>query len=384
MNRFVKTALAIVAAGSLADASPGDNEWLELDSEINGLASSLKPSQDGTGWAALLRAVYTHSSDDIATGVGPSQPDTSGFNFNDLDLAFWGSQGIYMWRISADIEFNESGLVHDTDNDLGVEDGYIRWNCGGYFDAQMGQFKPQVSHSNSVDPEHLLFIDRTALGSAFDVWDLGIGASGAYDMLSWYVAIMNASNGHVRDHFYLLRLAWMIGAGVGMYEGAMGSSDTLNATVGISFMNDDTIGDVSGDGDSDNSAWLVDFHGNISNIGFGGEIAGFDDDFLGITDEDFSNTVVPLVLADDSTPWNVYGSYLLNPEWEFGARLESLDNNEILGAAGPDNMLISFVANWYRGANSGKWQLQWTDVDADSPNPDGSIIEIGYSIGSTR
>jgi hypothetical protein len=383
MNRFVKTALAIAVAGPAVHAGTGDNEWAVLDSEISGLASSLQPPQDGMGWSALIRGVFTQSSDDIATAGGD---DTSGFGFNDLDLAFWGSQGPYSWRISADIEFNESGLIHDVDNDLGVEDGYIRWNCGGYFDTTLGQFKPHVSRSNSVDPEHLLFIDRSALGSAFDFWDQGIGASGAWEALNWYAALMNASNGHSRDHFYLARLEWMIGAGAGLYEGAMGSSDTLNATAGFSWLHDDSIGDVSGDGDHDTNAWLADFHGSIGNIGFGGEVASLDEDFLAVTDEDFSNIFSPLPFlpfADDSTPWNAYVSYLISPEFEVGGRIESLDNDEILGVAGPDNTLLSVVVNWNRGG-AGKWQAQWTDIDADGANPDGSIVEIGYTIGASR
>ena len=108
MNRFVKTALALAVAGSAANAGTGDNEWLALDSEITGLATSLKPSQDGNAWAALLRGVLSYSSDDIATNFGGGDdPDVSGFGFNDVDLAFWGSQGSYRWRISADIDNNE-------------------------------------------------------------------------------------------------------------------------------------------------------------------------------------------------------------------------------------------------------------------------------------
>ena len=91
MNRFVKTALALAVAGSAANAGTGDNEWLALDSEITGLATSLKPLQDGNGWAALIRAAYSHSSDDIATNfTAGDDPDLSGFNFNDVDLSFWG------------------------------------------------------------------------------------------------------------------------------------------------------------------------------------------------------------------------------------------------------------------------------------------------------
>jgi hypothetical protein len=384
MNRFVKTALAIVAAGSVANAGTGDNEWLELDSAINGLSTSLQPSQDGMGWSALIRAVYSHSSDDIATGAGANAPDVSGFNFNDVDMAFWGNQGPYTWRVSADISNNEGG---DNSSAFLLEDAYVKWNCGGYFDAQIGNFKPYASRSNWVDPERLLFIDRTAIGSAMDTWDNGIGVSGKWEQAAYYVAIMNGSlanpgGGHTRDHLYVLRGEWNLGSGAGLSDGAVGSSDTLNGTAGITFINDDSLGTTGNDSDQD--MWLLDFHGNASQLGFGGEIAVINDDFAMATDEDFNNTSAPLVLADDSKPWNVFGSYLINPEWEVGVRYEDLDNDDLGGVsgAGEDNALISIVANWYRNGNAGKWQAQFTDVDGDTS--DGSIIEIGYSIGASR
>lgn len=381
MNRFVKTALAIAVAGSAAHAGTGDNEWAALDSEISGLASPLTPSQDGMGWAVALRAVYSFSSDDLFT-FGGMDPDLSGFAFNDIDLAFWGNQGPYSYRVSADIDGNSG-------SDLDLEDAYVRWGCGGYFDATMGNFKPRLSLSNSVDPERQLFIDRSAVGSSGDWWDNGIGLSGNFEQFNWFAGVQNGSNGHTRDHFYFLRGEFKVGTGAGAYEGAMGSSDALNGTLGLTFINDDTIGDITGDGDSDNTAWILDFGGNISNFGFGAEVAQLDDDFGATTDEDYSNIFDStggtfLVLADDSSPWAVYGSYLINPEWEVAVRYEDLDNDEVLGANGPDNTVLSVAANWYRGSNGGKWQAQWSMVDADSAFDDGNIVEIGYSVGSTR
>ena len=388
MNRFVKTALAIAVAGSAANAGPGDNEWAALDSEISGLASPLAPSQDGMGWAVLLQAVYSFSSDDLFTSGG-ADPDLSGFGFNNIDLAFWGNQGPYSYRVSADIDGNSG-------DDLDLEDAYVRWGCGGYFDATMGNFKPRLSLTNSVDPERQVFIDRSVIGSSGDVWDNGVAVSGAFEQFNWFAGVMNGSNGHTRDHFYYLRGEVKVGTGAGAYEGAMGSSDALNGTLGLTFVNDDTVGDITGDGDSDNTAWILEFGGNISNFGFGAEVAQFDDDFVAITDEDYSNIASTadfdgdtvgdtfLVLADDSTPWMVYGSYLINPEWEVAVRYEDLDNGEVFGGSGPDNTVLSIAANWYRGSNGGKWQAQWSMFEADSGFDDGNIIEIGYAVGSTR
>lgn len=382
MNRFVKTALAFAVAGSAAHAGTGDNEWKALDSEISGLASSLKPSQDGSGWSALIRGVYTHSSDDIGTGGG-NNPDVSGFNFNDVDMAFWGNQGPYRWRISADIDNNEGG----SGALFVLEDAYVAWNCGEYFDAMMGNFKPNASRSNSVDPENLLFIDRTVIGSSLDFWDNGVAAKGTWEQLMWSVAVMNGSGasggGHTRDHLYVVRAMWNLGNGAGDMDGARGSSDTLNGTIGASFINDDT--QTTTGGNSDHDAFLFDAHGSMSNVGFGGEIAFINDDLDVTTDEDFSNTFNPLNLYGDSKPFNVYVSYLINDEWEVGVRYEDLDNSETsAGVAAEDNTLLSVVANWYRSGNAGKWSGQWTRVDADSGFDDGDIFEVGFTVGASR
>lgn len=372
MNRFVKTALALAVAGSAANAAgTGDNEWLALDSEITGLATSLKPSQDGMGWAALIRAALTYSSDDISTGGGA---DTSGFNFNDVDLSFWGSQGSYRWRISGDIDDNEGG---DNSAAFTLEDAYVAWSCGGMFEAMMGNMKPRISRSNSVNPEGLFFIDRSAIGSAFDGWDNGIAVNGMWEMINWYAYVMNGSNGHIRDHLYVLRGEYKMGDGAGQFDGARGAGDVLNGTLGLTYLNDNTIS--GGDGDSDHAMFLLDFSGSMSQFGFSAEMAQIDDEFTAATDEDFSNLATPLAFDADSTPWNAAVTFMVNADWELGARLEDLDN----GDTGDDNSILTLGASWYRGAvGAGKWTAQWSDVDGDTN--EGSVFEVGYTIGASH
>lgn len=378
MNRFAKTALAIVVAGSAAQAGTGDNEWAALDSEISGLASSLKPSQDSSGWSALLRAGYNYSTDDIATGGGVN-PDLSGFNFNDADIAIWGAQGPYAWRVSADIDDNEAG---QSGAQFELEDAWVKWTCADYFDAHVGNMKPRISRSNSVDPEKMAFIDRSPLGSAFDGWDNGVAATGRQEQFFWGAWILNGSNGHTSDHLSVLRGEFDMGSGAGEYEGAMGSSDALNATIGLTFLNDDATATAGGNSDTD--LWLLDFAGKVSQFGFGFEIAKINDDLVGATDEDFSNLATPLNLYGDTNPWSAYGTFAINSEWEVGVRYDDLDNSEdAAGTSQEDNTVISVAANYYRGTNA-KWQAQYSMFDADSAFPDGDVLEVGFSIGATR
>jgi hypothetical protein len=384
MNKFVTTALALTAAGSLSYADPGDNEWLELDGEINSLASALQPSsQDGMGWAILLRFTYTYSSSDIATNGNNapfgSDADISGFEFQDVDLAFWGSVAEYGYRVSADIDGNGSKVDDQGDvssESFALEDAYGYWDCGGYVTATAGQFKANTFRSASIDPENQLFIDRTALGGAHDFWDLGVQTHGDYEAFSYWASAQNGANGDQSDHYYSVRVEWAYNAGAGTGTGAMGGNDELNFTVGAAYAQHDA-GLVGGNEDD---LVGIDVAGNFSSFGFAGEYAHLGDDaFRGTGNDVGEGTGFPLVLVPDSNPWAIMASFLINPEWEVAARYEDLDNDDSLG---DDNDILSVAVVWYRSGNNAKWTAQWSDYGADGD--DGSIFQIGLTLGATR
>lgn len=364
MNKFVSTALGLAAVGSVGYADPGDSDWLGLDSEINSLASSLEPAQGGgSGWSALLRTTYSHSSDDIATGPSPAD-DVSGFELLDIDMAFWGASGDFRYRFSFDM---------DSGSNLEVEDAYAEWACGTYATAKVGHFKPRVLHSGSIDPEDTLFIDRTALGSVFDFWDAGASAYGENNGIYWAFALMNGSTGRDADHFYSLRLSYDLGAGAGRYEGARGGNDDLNATFGASATSHS--GSVSGP--SDNQSFFFDFNGNYGQFGFGAEVGVVDDDDSASLASDFGVIgATPIFVEGDSSPYSVTGSYLINPDVEVGLRYEDLDDTD-------DTTLLTVGASYYRNGNNAKWQFQYTDVDRDTLE-DGSYMQVGLVVGASR
>lgn len=370
MNRFVTGALAVAATSTVGLADPADSsDWLELDSEIHGLASSYAASQEGMGWTALLRFTYTFSSDDVATGGGDD--DVSGFKFEDVDMAFWGGVGNYQWRISWDMG---DGFSSPTPSFAAtVEDAYVQWECAEYFTTTAGSYKARVLLSNIVDPENQLFIDRTALGSAFDWWDAGVAINGSQDLFRWYAGLQNGSSGQFSGHRYYARGEFDLGTGASVYEGALGASDDLNATLGAVYYLDDN---VSGDG----QMFAFDARGTAGPISFGGEIAFIDEDLTGMlsTAPDFGrfNTGgLSFADDDDTNPFSLWAGYLLNDEWEGGVRYDDLDNAD-------DESVISVVVNWYRQGHNAKWQAQWSDVDSDGD--DGSIFQVGLVVGSTR
>ena len=382
MKKFVTAALAAAVAGSVTYAEPNDNEWLELDSEINSLATNLRPSRDGTGWSFLFRANYTASFDDVGTGGG-NNPDIAGFEYDDLDAAFWGASGQYGWRLSFDVGALD-GLI--------VEDAYVFWDCGD-FTTTLGNFKPQVVRSGYVDPENQLMINRTVLGSAFDAWDTGIGASGSWEDLTWSVSVMNGSDSQASPSAYAGRVEYNLGEAASsrntaaIREGSRGGGEGLNATAGLAFYSSDSGG--AGTQGREMHGIFADFNGNFGPIGFGAEVGIIQDINAQIAgtgvSSDFSNVMIPVFLTQDSVPFSLTGSYNVNDKIEVGARIEVLDNDDAANG-GLDQTLFSVVAAFHQADNA-KWQAQWTQISGDdmgAVDGDGSVFQVGVTVGASR
>lgn len=361
MNKFVTTALTLAATGVVTHAS-GDSEWLELDREIGSLASSLSTQGGGVDIGALIRSSYAFNDDDLNEAAFGD--DTSGFALDDVDVWLEGEVGDFDWRVSMDLDFNVAVL----------EDAYVGWSCGEQFDARLGQFKPRVFRSASIDPEHHFFQERTILGSAFDFWDEGIGFMGIYDPISWYVSLLNGSNGFLSDHFYSARVEWSFGDGAGVGESSMGAGDEAAGTVGVAYAGDDTMAG------SDTTLYGVDFAGTFGQIGVFAEVANLDDDLFLFTSADVwtlppSGGAIPVWLTGDSTPWDATVTYAINEEFEAAVRFQNLDNDD-------DTTLLSLGLNWYQAGDMAKWHVSYNDISTDFE--DGSAIIAGVSVGSSR
>jgi len=349
MSKFVTTALAIAATSSIGFTEPSeDSNWLELDSEINSLASAVSAPSSANGpiggWAALVRANYTFTSD--------TDPDISGFFGDDARVSAWGEVGDYSWRLSMNAgPFTTGGF------DMSIEDAWVKWACGEYFTAMLGSYRPRVLLSNSVWEENQLFINRSILGNEFDFFDLGVGAEGSVQDFSWYAQIMNGFDGPSESHIWLVRGEYHLNGGRGDYEGAFGSSDDLMGTVGATYYMDDTS---SGDA----GMYALDLGGSVSQVGFGFEIAFTDDDFSGFLG----------IIEGDSEPWSAYVSYLLNQEFEVGLRFEDLDDSA-------DSTLWTAGVSWYHSGKNAKWNAEVSETDSDII--DAFIVQVGLSIGAS-
>ena len=377
MNKFVTTALAVAAAGTLSHADPGDNDWLELDGEINDLATALRPADDdsGGGWSGLFRGTYDYSTDDVANGNNDAN-DISGIKFRDVDVAFYYNVGTYGARFNVDVNDNLS-----TSPGLKIEDAHVWFECGQYANVTFGNQKPRVLRSGYVDPERTLFIDRTALGSTFDVWNQGIQAGGNWEAFSYALGLFNGQNTNTKDHVWNVRVAYDFGAGAGDDEGALNGGDDLNFTVGGSYVIDNSSAAAA---NLDDTMWALDVNGNMGQFSLGAEVAGLEDGWtwLNVSNDysilDNASSAGPTLFSPDSTPWNVTLGFLLNPEWEFGVRYENTDSLA-------DTKVISVGASWYRAGHNSKWQAQYQNFDSDTGSQfDGSVFSVGVTVGATR
>jgi hypothetical protein len=360
MKKLVIGALALAVAGPAAFADPADSEWLELDREINSLASAVSTQGPIAGYAVLIRSSYTFSSDDLATLGGD---DISGFKLEDVRVSAWGEVGDYGWRISYNLDQSVAFL----------EDAYVFWMCGEYFTAVMGQYKPRSFRTAGILEENQLFIHRTILGRTFDFYDDGVGARGEYNEFAWSIDVMNGGNGQVKDHAYIARAEYRLNGGAGDIEGAYGASDDMVGTIGVMYFNSDVI-------NGDAQIWGVDIAGTQGLFSVAGELSSWGDDVIGSAFDIFR---LPggLGIDADTTPWALTISYLISMELEAALRYQDTDNDL-------DQNAITLALIYYHAAMLAKWNFEVSQVDGDDPSPgidgDATVFQVGVSVGNSR
>ena len=386
MQRLLTSALAIAAVGTLGHATNGtDDDWLELDSEINGLASSVAVQGDWMDIKALLRGFYSFSSDELATldGFdGGGNPifgdDVSGVNLQDAEINGNFQVGDVKLRLGIDFEDGSGRL----------QDAFAMYPVNEDFSVRMGRYKPHALRTNFVDPDKQFFPYRSALGSAFDFYDEGVGAFGDIEAFSWSFDVFNSlvvgnrpsglPNADRSGHLYILRVLWNFGRMPGLYEttpeDAFGSGDELALTVGGSIIEDDvTRGDAG--------IVAIDCQGTFGRIGFGAEVAAIGDDVALTTQSGWNALALPLAFDDgdrDTTAWALQGNILPTDRFGVGARIESLDNDD-------NNQVITIAGNMYDAGHAGKLSAAISFIKTDNNAfDDTTVFTVGYTFGASR
>ena len=415
MNKFVTGALALAVAGSAAYAEPPNSDWLELDSEINTLASSVAATGDFVNLKVLLRGGYTYGSDGLTVGgepVGGSRDPWRAYDGSNSGVRFWDVElngGAQIGDVQLRLGFDFARILMDDYEEAkadfdgaytgvaALQDAYAMWACGDNVDVIAGQYKPHITRSNYTDPENLFFLERSVIGSNYDWYDYGIGARGSYEAFGWNIDVMNGPDmrfGLESGHVYVLRGLYNFGRDAGGYEtdpeDAFGAGDELVGTVGVFYQTDD-IWNSEGGKELKTEIYGLDGQGTYGQFGFGFEYLVRGDH----SNEHFSGPgwnalLLPLEFAGDSNPFMVYGTYMINDQWGVGVRYEDMDNGGDMWASmfgetpdkGDDNDILTLGVNRYDVGHNGKIGANIVSIGSD--RDDSTVFQVGYTYGASR
>ena len=348
MNVFVLGALALTTVGGTGYAGSGTETWLTFDKELESLASVSAPSQDsGLQFGAWARASYSTSSD-IAVGGN----DLGGFSIDNIRLNVNGTRGT--WAFFASIEGSDdpgAGYFGNTGvgADLTILDAMVSTNVTDQIKFSAGQFRHPFLGSALIDENHLLFLDRTINGEAWDSRDQGIMFSGSYDQLGWWISGLNGNDGTADEYAFTGRVAFnALGTGAGQsHEGAYGAGAESNLTI---------AGAISDDGSFDNGqAFAIEAAFTQSALSGGFEMVDYDDDI------------------GDATPWSATVGYMFQPDvWEAAIRYEDFDDTA-------DSNMITLGLNRYIDGHNAKWGVNYSTIDSDAGDAD--VIAAGMTVG---
>lgn len=377
MNRLVYGALAGAVIASTGSAS--ENEWLSLDQEIEALSSSLSQTGGGPEWFGWIRSSWRYSSDLSNPGITGGNNNLSGFQFDSVRLGVIGEVGGYGYKLEYDFG-NNFGFIPGPQGGPypggvidGVLDAYVHTKLGEQVTFQMGNFRQPFLRSSQISRDSLLFLDRSGLGEIFAQRDLGAMFSGSFETVNWYLSAQNGADGQNDNYRFTGRIdVDLLGGGVADVEGAYGATDETALSVGLA---------AADEGSLENGVhWAVDAALTTGPFAAGGEFVSFDDGDPALAPNDFP-LGIPIqggilgVGVQDSTPWNLYASYLFTDMYEAGIRYEDADD-------AADSTAISVVVNRYSQGHDIKWQAQYTTIatDAVTAQSNGDIDWFGFGL----
>jgi hypothetical protein len=355
MNKFVLGALALTASSTPCLAG---TDWSDLDRDLDLLASSLTPAQNGPTISGWIMSSYMSSSDVMFGGN-----DLGGFNLDDARLMLNG--GIANVSVllevdgSTDLDFSQ-GVFGSTSGAgaLAVLDAWAAWNITEELRLQMGNFRVPFLASSLRNANMLLFMDRSLLGNAWAGRDLGLQIGGDWGMWGFAAAVQNGADAQGDDISLAGRIHVTPMGTPAMHEGGLGATGDPTLTIGAGYYNDDGTID-------DRVAFAVDA---AFSVGIFSVMAEFVDYDQGI------GLVVPADVITDASPWNIaFGVVAIPDQLEIGVRYEDLDDDE-------DTTVITLGANWYLQGHAAKWQLNYSTAESDDAAREVDVIQGGLLV----
>lgn len=378
MKKFVFSAAALTLTGTAV----ANDDWAQLDQDIQALSASVQGLEDGgMQIGGRIRALYQSSSDVDADGDinNATTTDLGGFSVRNARLYATGTTaGDIGYRVEVDFGagdpiFNIAGVDENDnpvyDDQIGLLDAYLDIPIGGEFSARVGQFRAHVSREALIDSGNLFFVERSAIGALFAGRSQGIAISGDMGTFDVALTIQNGSDGVGDELFYAVRGNMdLMGGGTDLVEGAYGAGDEMEASAAISYFSDEAVDDADG--------FLVEaslatgqFSAQASFLSFGDGISA-----PNVSQE----SILPVAaLAADTTPFSVQGTFMLSEAgseygaWELGARFQDYDDDAF------DTTTLDIGANYYANGHDYKYIINWTSISSDLGDAD--LIQVGVN-----
>jgi len=338
---FIGLAASALFAAS-ASANTGDS-WLQLDKEIASLNSSVS-SDGGMGVSGYIADWYTSNTD--------TPSNKGGWKFKSLRLTFKGNVEDMAVKVSYSLKSGTAAL----------KDAYVKWEITDGLDLAVGRFKRPFAWNFVTSSSRLLFYDNSMNGNNEDR-DTGFMLSGKLgdDMLDWRAAMTNGDDGTSDKQRYTARVTANV-AGEGAFrkhEGAVGSRDELDASIGVSYSSDKSLTTGFDKVGVDGAMTVAGFFASFDVIDWSADAVGT------VFDKDTGIDV------DNTTPWSLTGSYLLRDDMELAVRYEDFDD-----AANTNRTTVGF--NFYQILpHRAKWMINYSDLTSDTLALEEQIIRVG-------
>jgi len=355
MKKFVFSAAALTLTGTAV----ANDDWAQLDQDIQALSASVTGLEDGgMQIGGRIRTLYQNSGDIQVNGN-----DLGGFSVRNARLYASGTTaGDIGYRVEVDFG-NGAGA-----NQLGLLDAYLDIPVAGEISARVGQFRAHVSREALIDSGNLFFVERSAIGNHFSGRSQGLALNGDMGGFDWALTIQNGADGTGDDLFMALRGGIdLMGGGTDLVEGAYGAGDEMEASAAVSYFSDDAVEDADG--------FLVE--GSLATGQFSAQASILSlGDAVSLANVDNENAAASAGLEADTTPFSVQGTFMLSEAgsdygaWELGLRFQDFDDSA-------DTSVIDFGANYYANGHDYKYIINWASVSSD--NGDTDTITLGVN-----
>jgi len=340
MQHRFQFAMFTAAALSAALVSPafarGDENWANLDRELEALASSAaQANPDGPKLSGLVRARYAYLPE-----ILPGAEDYSGFEIDRAQVVLEGQASeSYSYRIQYEGAGSTAQLL----------DAFGAWQANEYLRVTMGRFRAPLAWESQLDDSDLLFLTRTDLGELFYQRDDGAMLSAKFDIVNVSVSMQNGLDSAGEEQAFCARAGVdVLGGGVGLHQGAYGAGEQTRLSAGAGYYNDQSIGNGN-----DGTITTADAQLQLSRFYAEAMVTKFGDGFNGV----FTN-------RSDSTPYTLSASWMLvENRWEVALRYQDTDNVF-------QESDTSLGVNYYVAGHDVKWQAVVAEIQSDDPNID--------------